>query len=162
MKPLLLALLLVPTLCSADNLFKNANMDSTGGWTGDKKFVTEDKNRYLALEANKNKTVSFSQVVTTRDAKDLIIKLRYRTKDYAGRGFIVRGTRGDGGSTYNSHNLVADGQWHDITWDFSSVRGSNKLDISFELMDGTGTVFFDDASADVKDAASPTASPGLK
>jgi hypothetical protein len=149
-------------LC-AENLFVNSTMDTTGGWKGSKKFVKEgddakaakkpakdeaadkDKaNRCLVLTAKLREEVSFNQEVATKGLTSLTLKLRYRTKDYIGRGFVLRGTRADESSTFTNRTLVGDGEWHEMTWDFTQVNGSNKIDISFTALEGTGDIYFDD------------------
>lgn len=127
-------------------------MDTAGGWKGVKKMVTEkegDKdNRLLQITANPRGSSAFSQDVSVRDIKDVKLKLRYRTKDYKGRGLEIRGTRADGGFTYLTKDLKADGQWHEIEWNFSQINGTKKVDFSFIVLDGEGEVFFDDVTAE--------------
>lgn len=148
---------------AAKNLFDNSTMDTTGGWRGDKKFVREDDNekapkkpakeepdakekanRCLLLTAKLRGQVSFNQEVATKGMTDLTVKFRYRTKDYIGRGLMLRGKRADGGSTFTDRPLVKDGEWHEMTWDFTQVNGSNKIDFSFMALEGTGEIYFDD------------------
>ncbi len=152
---------------AAENLFANTTMDTTGGWKGDKKFVNEgddnkaakkpakdeaadkDKaNRCLLLTAKLREQVSFSQEVATKGVTDLVLKFRYRTKDYVGRGFMLRGKRTDGGSTFTDRTLVKDGEWHEMTWDFSQVQGSNKVDFVFMALEGTGDIYLDDITVE--------------
>lgn len=146
----LFLVLLVPCLCLAENLFTNSSMDTTGAWRGDRRFETVDGNAVLTLEAKKNKTVSFSQDVTTRKVTDVVLKFRYQTSDYSGRGLQLRATRQDDSSTHNNRQLKADGKWHEMTWTFSEVRGSNRLTFSIELLEGTGKVLFDDVTVEEK------------
>lgn len=153
-------------LC-AENLFDNSTMDTTGGWKGDKKFVKEgddekalkkpakeetaDKekpNRVLQLTAKLKDQVSFSQEVPTKGLTDLLVKFRYRTKDYIGRGLMLRGKRQNGGSTFTDRPLVADGEWHEMTWDYSQVDGSNKIEFIFMALEGTGDIYFDDVTVE--------------
>ncbi|MES2922975.1 MAG: hypothetical protein V4819_15575 [Verrucomicrobiota bacterium] len=155
-------LALMSPLC-AENLFVNSTMDTAGGWKGDKKFVkdgdddkaakkpakegTADKdksNRCLMLTAKMRDKVSFNQEVVTKGLTALTVKFRYRTKDYIGRGFVLRGTRADQSSTFYDRTLVRDGEWHEMTWDFNQVDGSNKIDFSFTALEGTGDIYFDD------------------
>jgi hypothetical protein len=151
MKRLLLFLgLLVPGLCLAENLFNNSAMDTTGAWRGDRRFEKVEGNAVISLEAKKNKTVSFAQDVNTARTTDLVLKLRYQTTDYTGRGVQLRATRMDDSSTFHNRQLVADGKWHDLSWNFSEVRGSNRITFSVELLEGTGKVLFDDVTVEPK------------
>ena len=155
-------LALMAPLC-AENLFDNSTMDTTGGWKGSKKYIKEgetlefpktpakddpaakDKaNRCLLLTAKAREQVSFSQEISTKGLKDLTLKLRYRTKNYVGRGFVLRGKRADGGFTFTDRTLEVDGKWHEMTWDFSYVQGSNKIEFVFVALEGTGDIYFDD------------------
>ena len=142
--------LLIPALCVAENLFTNSNMDTTGGWKGDRRFEKVEDNAVISLEAKKNKTSSFSQDVNTAKALGLVLKFRYRTADYAGRGLQLRASRTDGSSTFHDQKLVADDKWHDASWNFSEVRGSNRINFSIELLEGTGKVLFDDVTVEAK------------
>jgi hypothetical protein len=147
----LLLALLVTSVAYAENLFTNSSMDTTGGWHGDRRFETVEDNKVATLEAKKNRTVSFSQDVDARNANDLILKFRYRTSDYVGRGLQLRGTRqGRGGSTLTTRPLKADGQWHDMSWNFSEVRDANRITFMLELLEGTGKVWFDDVTVEAK------------
>ncbi len=149
-RSLLLLGVLIPAVCLAESLFTNSNMDTTGGWRGDRRFEKVEDNAVVSMEAKKNKTVSFSQDVNTAKTPDLVIKLRYQTSDYAGRGLQLRALRNDGSSTFHNRPLVADGKWHDMTWNFSEVRGSNRITFSVELLEGTGKVLFDDVTVEPK------------
>lgn len=138
-------------LC-AKNLFDNSTMDTTGGWKGSKKMVKEDdagkENRHLLVTAKKRDAVSFSQEVDTKGVFSLTVKLRYRTKDYVGRGFEFRGIRLGGGSTYFDRTFTADGQWHEMTLNFTQVQGSKKINFSFIVLQGEGEVCFDDITVE--------------
>ena len=142
--------LLVPGLCLAENLLTNSSMDTTGAWRGDRRFESVEGNAVISLEAKKNKPVSFSQDVTTRKITDVVLKFRYQTSDYAGRGLQLRATRQDDSSTHNNRQLKADGKWHEMTWNFSEIRGSQRLTFSIELLEGTGKVLFDDVTVEAK------------
>lgn len=144
MKRLLFITILAPTLCLAENLVKDGSMDSPAGWSGDRKFETVDDNRVLVMEAKSNRIMKVSTEVNTRNVKDLVVTFRYRSSDYDGRGFQLRGTRPGGGSTYRNLDVKADGEWHEYTWNFSEVRDSKSIDFSFSLLEGTGTVMIDD------------------
>ncbi len=151
MKKILLAALLLPSMCYAENLFKNGDMATSSGWKGDRKFVPLDGNRVLILKANKRKETSFNQAVDSRDVKDFTVKFRYKSFNYKGRGMKIRGTRGNGAFTYQTYNLQSDGKWHEISWRFSEVRDSRRIDFSFLLLEGEGEVFFDDLTVEVID-----------
>jgi len=153
--------LMVPL--SAENLFDNSKMDTAGGWKGTKKFVKEEspaaedqntneaevkENRVLVVSAKKRDWVEFSQEVASKGIKDLVLKFRYRTNDYAGRGLELRGYRQDRSSTFKNYTLVADGQWHEIEWKFTQVGNSNKIDFSFFILEGEGDVSFDDITVE--------------
>ncbi len=150
MKKYLLIALLIPTLCLAENLFRNSDMETGSGWSGDRRFEKVDENRVMVMEARKGRTVTCYQDVATRDQKDLILKFRYRTKDYSGRGLQLRGLRQNDSSTFRNINLKADDQWHDFEWQFSEIRGSSKIRFSFELLEGEGKVFLDDVALEPK------------
>lgn len=152
---------LVTPLC-AENLFSNGNMNTAGGWKGDGKLVKDEPakgevakaadedvaNRYLLLSAKKNGPVSFRQEVDTKDLITVNLKFRYKTKDYKGPGLEIRGTRMDRSSTFTNRPLTADGEWHDMSWTFTQVAGSKKIDFSVILIQGEGEVAFDDVSAE--------------
>lgn len=146
----LLLALVVPGLCAAENLFTNSTMDTTGAWRGDRRFDKVEGNAVISLEAKKDKSVSFSQDANTAKARDLVLKLRYQTSDYAGRGLEFRGLRTDDSSTFHKRQLVADGKWHDLSWTFSEVRGSSRIIFSIELLEGAGKVLFDDVTVEPK------------
>lgn len=148
---------------SAENLFDNSTMDTTGGWKGSKKFAKEEtakpqdqvakktdtkENRIIIVSAKKREVVSFSQEVSSKGLTDVVVTFRYRTKDYSGRGLEVRGTRQDRSSTYSSYQIVADGQWHEVRWKFDQIRNSNKMDFSFILLEGEGDLHFDDITVE--------------
>jgi len=132
----------------AENLFSNSTMETTSTWKGDRKYDTEGDNRVLKLEANSRKPVSFYQEVKTRDIKDLEFKFRYKSENYKGRGFQTRGERDDGSSTYRDRTLIADGEWHVVTWSFSQINDSREIQFSIILMEGEGEVFFDDVTVE--------------
>lgn len=141
--PIIVAVLAAPLL-HAENLFRNSEMDSTAAWRGDKTFTELDLNRVAVLKANPRREVLLYQTAKTRNLKDVVLKFRYKSTDYQGRGLQLRGERADGSSTFVNMDLKADGQWHDKTWRFSEVRGSPSINFIFKLMEGSGTVYFDD------------------
>jgi hypothetical protein len=163
----MLCIIALATTLHAENLFENGDMDTSGGWKGTKKIGPEEDgapavkpskpdkdgkeekvNRVLTLTAKKNDALSFSQEISTKDLTDVVVKFRYRTKDYAGRGLEVRGKRANGGATFMNYPLKADGQWHEISWKFTQIQGSRKMDFVFALLEGAGTVVFDDFTAE--------------
>lgn len=144
MQKVFVLLAFTPALCFAQNAFQNSSMDNASGWSGDRKFVTVDDNRVISLEAKKNKTLRFYQGADTSDTKDVVLKFRYQTTDYQGRGLQLRGKRPDGSSTFRNIELKTDGQWNEYAWDFSEVNGSRRMEFSLELLEGSGTVLIDD------------------
>lgn len=163
MKNIVFCLMALATpLCAAENLFNNGTMDTAGGWKGDGKMVKEEPakgevakvadkepaNRYLLLSAKKNGPVSFNQEVDTKGLISVHLKFCYKTKNYTGPGLEIRGTRMDRSSTFTNRDLVADGEWHQITWTFTQVGGSKKTDFSFILIQGEGEVAFDSVSVE--------------
>jgi len=151
-RPFLCLLAATLPLCG-ENLFENSDMDTAGGWKGSKRIVKDEKapeekdakpNRILVITAKLRDPVSFSQEADTKGIQDLVLKFRYRTKDYVGRGYQIRGVRQGGGSTFTDLKFVADGQWHEVTWDYTQVQGSKKIDFQFSVLEGTGDVCFDD------------------
>ncbi|AHF90736.1 hypothetical protein OPIT5_11515 [Opitutaceae bacterium TAV5] len=150
LKTLLVLASLVPVVACAENLFKNSDMNGSGGWKGDRKYETVDGNRALSLSAEKKKIVSFSQDVKSKGITDLVLKFRYKTSDYKGRGLELRGKRDDGSSTFRTSDLKADDKWHAYTWNFSHVRGSETILFSIELLEGEGKVLFDDITVEPK------------
>ncbi|MEO7725041.1 MAG: hypothetical protein ABIU29_10235 [Chthoniobacterales bacterium] len=150
MKKYLLIALLTPTLCLGENLFRNSDMDIGAAWSGDRRFEKVDDNQAMVMEAKKGRTVSCYQDAATRGQKDLILKFRYRTQDYIGRGLQLRGSRQNDSSTFRTISLKADDQWHDFEWQFSEIRGSSKIRFSFELLEGAGKVFLDDVTLEPK------------
>lgn len=141
---------LVAPLC-AENLFTNGNLDTAGGWKGSKKITEEPENgkpnRMLVVTAKKKDQVSFSQEVDTKDKLSLTVTFRYRTKNYVGRGLELRGIRMNSGFTFSNRELIADGQWHEMTWEFTQVQGSRKIDFVIAVLQGDGEIFFDDFCA---------------
>ncbi|MGL4401842.1 MAG: hypothetical protein ACRCXD_18425 [Luteolibacter sp.] len=158
MKNIFICLIAIVSPLGAENLFSNGNMNTAGGWKGDGKMVKDEPakgevakevaNRFLVLSAKKNGPVSFRQEVDTKDLITVNLKFRYKTKDYKGPGLEIRGTRMDGGSTYTNRVLKADGEWHQMSWNFTQVAGSKKVDFSVILIQGEGDVAFDDVSAE--------------
>jgi hypothetical protein len=162
MKNLLLCFMALVSPLSAENLFSNGNMNTAGGWKGDGKMVKDEpakgeaavqdakdlENRYLLLSAKKNGPVSFRQEVDTKGLVSVNLKFRYKTKDYKGPGLELRGKRMDGGSTFTNRELKADGEWHEMSWTFTQVAGSRKIDFSVILIQGEGEVAFDDVTAE--------------
>jgi hypothetical protein len=157
MKLPLLCLIVTVVPLSAENLFSNADMNTAGGWKGSKKIVDEEKekeasgitdkskpNRYLVVTADKKDLETFSQEVETKGVITLNLKFRYKTKDYVGRGLEIRGTRASRDSTFTERKLIADGEWHEMTWEYTQVNGSRIVDFQFSLLQGNGQVCFDD------------------
>jgi hypothetical protein len=152
---------LVAPLC-AQNLFSNGTMDTAGGWKGDGKMVKGDPvkgepakeagkepaNRFLLLSAKKNGPVSFRQEVDTKGLITVNLKFRYKSTDYKGPGLEIRGKRMDGSSTFSNRDLVVDGEWHEMSWSFTQVGGSKKIDFSFIVIQGEGEVAFDDVTVE--------------
>ncbi len=152
---------LVAPLC-AQNLFSNGTMDTAGGWKGDGKMVKDEPakgeavaepgkepaNRFLLLSAKKNGPVSFRQEIDTKGLITVNLKFRYKTKDYKGPGLEIRGKRMDGGSTFTNRDLEVDGEWHEMSWTFTQVAGSKKIDFSVIVVQGEGEVAFDDVTAE--------------
>ena len=134
---------------SAENLFDNSTMDTAGGWKGSRKFVVEEKdNRVLSVEAKKRGPVSFSQKVPLRGLTDLVLKFRYRTANYNGRGFELKGTRPDDTWTFVNRAVETDGQWHEMEWTYTQVKGSNSIDFEISVLEGEGEIFFDDVTVE--------------
>jgi hypothetical protein len=154
MKPFILLLLAFPCFSQAENLAKDSTMDTSTGWSGDRKFETVDDNRVLSLEADKKKTVMVYQDLKTRDLADLYISFRYQSKDYAGRGLQLRGKRQDGSHTFRTIDVKADGQWNEVKWRFSEIRGSNELRFSLEILEGEGIVLIDDVVIETEESSS--------
>ncbi len=154
---------LAAPLC-AQNLFDNGTMDTAGGWKGDGKMVKDEPakgepakeadkqpaNRFLLLSAKKNGPVAFRQEIDTKGLISVIVKFRYKSKDYKGPGLELRGRRMDGGSTYTNRDIEVDGEWHDMSWTFTQVGGSKKIDFSVILIQGEGEVAFDDVTAEAQ------------
>jgi hypothetical protein len=144
------------------NLFKNGTMDTAGAWKGDGKMMKDEAakgepakegdkeppNRFLLLSAKKNGPVAFKQEIDTKGLVGVNVKFRYKTKDYKGPGLEIWGKRASGSSTYTNRKLVADGEWHEMSWDFTQVGGSREIDFSFILVQGEGEVEFDDVTAE--------------
>ncbi|MBC8127845.1 MAG: hypothetical protein H8M99_11955 [Gloeobacteraceae cyanobacterium ES-bin-144] len=153
---------------SAENLFRNGNMDTVGGWKGASKITTDESdekgakkpasipgggkpaeaNRFLQVTAKLREPVVFSQEVNTKGLTDVMIKFRYRTKDYVGRGLEIRGIRASRDFTFISRTFVKDGEWHEMTWDFTKIMGSRNIDFIFSVLEGTGVVDFDDITVE--------------
>lgn len=147
----LLLISALPALGWAENLFENSSMDTTSTWKGDRDYEEEEGgNRVLVLEASPRKEVNFSQDVDTRDLTDLVLKFRYKSENYEGRGYELRGIREGGGSTFRARKLIADGKWHDVKWDFSSIRDSHEIIFKISLLEGEGEVYFDDVTVEAK------------
>ena len=145
MKRILLAAALAPVLCFAEeNLVKDGKMDSSTGWSGDRKFETVDENRVLVMAAERSRSAKVSTEVNTRNLTDLVISFRYRSSGYDGRGLQLRCTRPDRSSTFRSIEIETDDQWHEYTWRFSEVRDAKSIEFSLELFKGTGAVMIDD------------------
>lgn len=143
-------LTIIPVAAIAENLFRNSDMNGSGGWKGDRKYETIDDNRVISLTADKKNTVSFSQEVNSKDTTDLVLKFRYKTADYSGRGLELRGKREDRSYTFRNATLKADDTWHNYTWVFTQVRGSKTILFSIELLEGQGKVIFDDITVEPK------------
>lgn len=162
MKIIVLSSLVLCTPLSAQNLFKNGTMDTAGGWKGDGKMMKDDAvedesvkqgdkeppNRFLLLGAKKNGPVAFKQEIDTRGFIGVALKFCYKTKDYKGPGLEIRGKRMDGSFTFTNKDLVADGEWHQMSWVYTQVGGSKEIDFSFILVQGEGEVAFDNVSAE--------------
>lgn len=154
MKSIALLILALGAPLQAENLFRNGDMDTAGGWKGSKKIIPQKEdgkaNRVLAVDAKKRDRVSFSQEVNTKGALVVTLKFRYRTKKYSGLGLEMRGIRPHEGFTYRNMKLVADDEWHEVSWDFDQIHGSNEIRFEFVVQEGEGEVFFDDFSVEVK------------
>lgn len=135
----------------AENLFDNSSMDSSSSWRGDRDYEAEpgnEENRVIVLEANERRAVSFYQDVNTTRIKDLIFKFRYKSDNYKGRGYQTRGIRTDRSSTFRNRTVEADGEWHEVEWRFSEIRGSRRIRFEIELLEGEGEVLFDDVTVE--------------
>jgi hypothetical protein len=162
MKSVIVCSLMMVGSLVAENLFSNGNMDTAGGWKGSGKIIKAEPvkgtiieegakapvERYLQITAKKNGPVSFNQEIDTKDVFGVVLRFCYRTKDYKGPGLEMRGTRMDRSSTFTNRDLVADGEWHEMTWDFKQVAGSRKVDFSFIVLQGEGEVQFDNITAE--------------
>lgn len=148
---IVLLLAMIAPLC-AENLFSNGDMDTAGAWKGskkiDKEMVNDKPNRFLVVAAKKKDTVTFHQDIDTKGMISVELKLRYRSKDYKGRGLEIRGVRTGGSSTFQDFELVADGAWHEINWSYTQVQRSRRIDFNFKVLEGEGDVCFDDISAE--------------
>ncbi len=151
MTPRLLLGLLLPlaavTTSAADdknNLFKNSDVNTPTVWQGDRKFDKDGDNKVLRLVAKAKDAQQFSQEASVGDAKDLILVFRYKTTDYKGRGLQLRGRRPDGSSTFRNIDPKVTGEWTEYRWPFSEVRGAKKMTFSITLLEGEGSVLFDD------------------
>ena len=40
--------------------------------------------------------------------------------------------------------------WHEMTWEFGQIQGSNKIEFTFEALEGTGDIYFDDVTVEVQ------------
>lgn len=146
MKSLICAALLCPSLLFAENLFQNGDMEKSIGWKGDKSYTKLGDVTVLELKASPRKIVSFFQDAKTRDLKDVEVAFKYMTKDYKGRGLQLRGERPGGGGTFRNETLVTDGAWHEVKWRFSEIRDNRSILFHFNLLEGEGTVYFDDVT----------------
>ncbi len=129
---------------ASENLFKNSDVNTPTVWQGDRKFDKDGDNKVLRLVAKPKDTQSFWQEVSVGDAKDLVLVFRYKSADYKGRGLQLRGRRPDGSSTFRNITPKIDGQWTEYRWNFSEIRGAKKLTFSLELLEGEGSMLFDD------------------
>lgn len=154
MRKQILLILMMPLFASAENLAKDSSMDTSTGWSGDRKFKVVEDNRVLEMEADKKKTVFVHQDLRTREITDLYIKFRYRSSDYKGRGLQMRGKRDTGSSTFRTITITANGKWNEVEWRFSEIRGSNELRLSLELLQGEGTVMIDDVVVETESTSS--------
>lgn len=147
-------LLLVPCFASlvfaGENLFKNSDVNTPTIWQGDRKFDKDGENKVIKLAAKKSETQKFFQEVTVGDAKDLVLSFRYKSSDYKGRGLQLRGKRDNGSSTFRNVEPKVSGDWVEYRWEFSEIRGSKKMVFSLELLEGEGTVLFDDVKLTTK------------
>lgn len=151
MKLFIVLITLIPSLAFADDLFRNSEMNSAVGWKGDKSYDEIEGNKVLRLKASPNKIMSFFQDANTRNLDDVVLRFRYRTADYKGRGLQLRGQRLSGAGTFKNLDLIADGKWHEQKWLFSEIRGNPKITFFFNLKEGEGTVYFDDISLVAKE-----------
>jgi len=157
-----------------ENLLQNSDMDGSGKWKGDRKFMKESdiekkdqkeekekkaplteqeklaaKNRILKVKASTREIAEFDQEIDTKKLTTVTIRFRYKTSNYTGHGLKITGTRDDDSYTYRDYDLKADNQWHSHVWKFSEIRGSRKLNITFKVLEGIGEVYFDDITAEV-------------
>ncbi len=137
---------LLPSGVFADNLFSNSDMATTGAWRGSRTFTELEDEKVIVVKANPRRGEAFTQDAVTRGVKDVIIKFRYLTEDYEGRGLQLRGTRPDGSSTYRNISVVSDGKWQTASWDFSEIQNANKITFSFSILEGNGSIYFDDVT----------------
>lgn len=131
---------------NGENLFENGDMNSTTGWkwAGHVSYETIDSNRVLQVTANPRREISFYQVAITRKLNDVTIRFKYMATDYKGRGILIRGVRSDGSSTFMIFDPVVDGTWQEYDWHFRAVRRNPRMRFYFVVMEGEGTVYFDD------------------
>jgi len=134
----------------AGNLFKNGDMSNgTMGWQGDRRFVDDGGNRVMEVKAKKSGPRVFSQEINTEKVSDLVIKFKYKTADYKGKGLRIEVKWASGNTQYTRYGdvtLKADGTWQE---DGSKIADINapKVNVIFTLSEGEGTVYFDDIIA---------------
>jgi len=154
----MLVCLLVPCLLFAsENLFRNSDMTTRAGWRGDRSFDEFEGESVLVMRANPRRAMSVEQTINTARLRDIEFKFRYRSEDYHGRGFQVRGVRQGGGATFRTINPKVDGEWQEYSWRFSSVQGSPTISFQIQLLEGEGSIMFTDITATPMDLSAGAA-----
>jgi len=145
----LIVLLLLFSVASGfaqESLLKNGDFEKgTSDWKGKYKVVDEGDNMVACIDVDRRKELAFEQKVRTRKIKDLALTFRYKTStDYEGRGLVVRFSRPDGSSTFNTTDLAASTEWKEYFWNFGEIREAKKMTLIITAKDGKGKIYFDD------------------
>ncbi len=158
-KPMLvlLAFCLLP-LAGQENLFRNGDLEKSGGWKGDGRVMAENgktDNKVWAMPLGP-KLKSFSQTISLNGKqKVLVVSFRVRaSEDYAAGNpdlpLLEMRFSAPGEPSYSRQIMVTEKKvWRTYTYPIA-CEGYKSIAFSFWSPDGRGTLEFDDFAAIAK------------
>jgi len=154
-KPILsvLVLTLVAGALHGEELLRNGDFErGTSGWKGDRKVIEYSAdNKVCRIEVDDEIQAFYQADIDVEDLKDVVLTFKYQiSSDYSGRGLTMQFVRPDGSWTYRTINLENPGKWQTYKWHFGEIRGAEEITLKLEILEGEGTVMFDDISVQPK------------
>ena len=147
---LLTLLFSIPFFLAAGQSLRNGDLSRGSAiWSGDRRVIDDPddpSNKILEMALKRNQKSSFYQLIDTAGVS-FIISFRVKPSDgYKGDGIItLRCTRADRSFVWQNFNIRGK-SWQTISWPFTEINGSRKVNFSIETERGEGKLLFDDFS----------------